>query len=663
VINETAKNDYLSLISKLDGPVLVTGAGGFIGSALFKSLLAVRSDVYGVARKQSWRLSNVEGGQTHFINLENPSELINCLNEIKPRTIFNLSAHGAYPDQNSFESIVRINLNSTKWIADWCSSNQCGLVHAGTSSEYGTNCTAPSEMDSCKPNSAYAVTKLAATQILELLCDSSKLAVTVLRLYSVYGPMEEPRRLIPTLIRLGQRSELPPFSPREVTRDFVFIDDVVNAFIVSAVSQIGTTGFRIFNICTGEATSMEQVANLTRELFQIEDEPIFGPALRRWDLSKWFGNPSLANQEMNWYAQSNFLDGLKKTYDWYSIENNAVLLESNFNVSASSLDKKKISAIIACYKDAQAIPHMHSRLVKIFNKIDVDYEVIFVNDCSPDNTMEVIEEISRFDSKVIGISHSRNFGSQAAFVSGMNISTGDACVLLDGDLQDPPELIEDFVANWEKGFDVVFGQRIGREAPMLMRFAYKAFYRVLAKVSTFVVPLDAGDFSLMSRRVVDQLLMMPERELFLRAARAYVGHRQIGISYVRPERMFGTSTNNLKRNFGWAMRGIIAVGRAPLNLVTFLGSCLFGLSLLAIIGQVLIRIFEPSVTPPGLTSVLTIITFFGSINLLALSIIGSYVGRILDESKRRPRFIAEKFTSNGRTHDYDQIDTGVSTKT
>ena len=129
------------------------------------------------------------------------------------------------------------------------------------------------------------------------------------------------------------------------------------------------------------------------------------------------------------------------------------MLEIDFNTSASSLDKKKLSAIIACYKDAQAIPFMHRRLVDTFKKLDVDYEIIFVNDCSPDNTMEVIEEISKFDPKVIGISHSRNFGSQAAFMSGMNISTGDACVLLDGDLQDPPELIEDFVKNWEKGFE------------------------------------------------------------------------------------------------------------------------------------------------------------------------------------------------------------------
>lgn len=653
---ETIQSGYSKQILNLDGPILVTGAGGFIGAALLKALLAVRSDVYGIVRKPNWRLFDVEPIQLRFINLENSSELNSCLSEVKPRTIFNLSAHGAYPDQNNFESITRINLSSTKWLADWCSLNQCGLIHAGTSSEYGTNCSAPSEVDICRPNSAYAVTKLAATQMLELVCGSSNLSATVLRLYSVYGPMEEPKRLIPTLIRLGRQGQLPPFSPKEVTRDFVYIDDVVNAFIVSAITQIGIPGFRVFNICSGDAVSMEQVANVARTLFGVKEEPVFGPALRQWDLSKWYGNPSRAKEEMKWQSQTKFADGLKKTLAWYEIEENCDFLDVDFNAAGSTLDKKKISAIIACYKDAQAIPFMYRRLVDTFKKLDVDYEIIFVNDCSPDNTIEVIEEVSKADPKVIGISHSRNFGSQAVFMSGMNISTGDACVLLDGDLQDPPELIEGFVEHWEKGFDVVYGRRIGREAPLLMRFSYKAFYRVLAKVSTFVVPLDAGDFSLMSRRVVNQLLKMPERELFLRAARAYVGHKQIGISYVRPERMFGTSTNNLKRNFGWAMRGIVAVGRAPLSLVTAMGTLLFGLSLTAIVIQIAIRFVDPSLSPPGFASVLTISTFFGSINLLAISIIGAYVGRNLDESKGRPRFIAEKITTNGRTRDFDQVD-------
>src|SRR5258706_9912027 len=148
---------------------------------------------------------------------------------------------------------------------------------------------------------------------------------------------------------------------------------------------------------------------------------------------------------------------------------------------------------------------MYERLKAVFAKLNVDYEIIFVNDCSPDETEEVIRAISRNDRRVMGVSHSRNFGSQSAFRSGMELATKNSCVLLDGDLQDPPELIEQFVAQWRQGNDVVYGRRVKREAPLLMQWAYKAFYRVFDRFSFVRIPHDAGDFSLMDKRVVQAL--------------------------------------------------------------------------------------------------------------------------------------------------------------
>jgi dolichol-phosphate mannosyltransferase len=650
------KNALFASISKLDGPIVVTGAGGFIGSNLVSALSKQRADIYSLARRRNWRLSALDNLNLKIINLENKQELINYLNQIRPRTVFNLAAHGAYHDQSNVDSMTTVNFSCARWIADWCADNQCGLVQAGTSSEYGTNCAGPKETDICQPNSAYAVTKLAATQAIELTCRSSPLSATVLRLYSVYGPMEEPKRLIPTLIRSGYKKELPPFSPRDVTRDDVYIDDTIEALVLAAVSQVGKAGFRIFNVCSGTATSLEQVATIAKEHFQLGSEPSFGPKLRSWDLEKWFGNPENALKTLGWSAETSFAEGFKQTEEWYRSDENRSFLDTQLDSGLPSQDRKKISAIIACYKDSDAIPEMYKRLVDVFTKINVDYEIIFVNDCSPDNSLHVIENISSSNLKVSGITHSRNFGSQAAFLSGMSIATGDACVLLDGDLQDPPELIEKFVEQWDVGFDVVFGRRVGREAPILMNLGYKAFYRLLAKLSTFEVPLDAGDFSLVTKKVVNQILRMPERELFLRANRAFVGHRQCGIDYVRPERKFGKSTNNLRRNIGWAFKGVVAVGRAPLSLVSIIGATMFGLSLVAIVGQLLIRIVYPNLSPPGFASTLTAITFFGAINLLGISIIGSYVGRILDESKRRPRFITATRTVGGRTEVFDRVD-------
>ena len=218
----------------------------------------------------------------------------------------------------------------------------------------------------------------------------------------------------------------------------------------------------------------------------------------------------------------------------------------------------------------------------------------------------MIRNISRNDRRVIGISHSRNFGSQAAFVSGMRIATKNSCVLLDGDLQDPPELIEQFVTEWRKGHDVVYGRRVKREAPWFMQFAYKAFYRVFDWFSFIRIPHDAGDFSLMDKRVVQSLLAFPERDIFLRGCRAFAGFKQTGVDYIRPERMFGRSTNNLIKNLGWAKKGILSFSNTPLNMLSFTGTVLLFLSLLLLVGQAVARLLFPESVPPGVTTLLLV---------------------------------------------------------
>ena len=273
-----------------------------------------------------------------------------------------------------------------------------------------------------------------------------------------------------------------------------------------------------------------------------------------------------------------------------------------------------MSAIIACYKDNQAIPVMYERLKATFSKLNVDYEIIFVNDCSPDDSEEVIRAISRNDRRVLGITHSRNFGSQAAFVSGMALASKNSCVLLDGDLQDPPEMIEQLVAQWRTGYDVVYGRRVKREATLFMQFSYKAFYRIFDYFSYISVPHDAGDFSLMDKRVVQAMLQFPERDIFLRGVRAFAGFRQVGVDYVRPERMFGRSTNSLLKNIGWAKKGILSFSNTPLNMLSFAGAALLVLALALMLLQILGRLLFPDLIG-GLTTVLLAIVFFGSLHL------------------------------------------------
>ena len=308
----------------------------------------------------------------------------------------------------------------------------------------------------------------------------------------------------------------------------------------------------------------------------------------------------------------------------------------------------QVSAIIACYKDAQAIPIMHQRLTAVFTKLGIPYQIIFVNDGSPDNSQDVLAAIAAADPHTIVIRHARNFGSQSAFTSGMRIATGDAVVLLDGDLQDPPELIEDFVREWRKGFDVVYGIRVQRETTAFLRASYKLFYRLFRKLSYVSVPVDAGDFSLISRRVLDELNALPETNRFLRGLRAWVGFRQTGVPYVRPERMFGRTTNSLIKNIGWARRAIVSFSYVPIDLIAVFSFLVvlfaFGLA----VWQILFRLINPAGTPSGVSSIIVLMLFLGGVQLLCLAIIGSYLAQIYEEVKRRPPYIVESILNDPR---------------
>ena len=301
----------------------------------------------------------------------------------------------------------------------------------------------------------------------------------------------------------------------------------------------------------------------------------------------------------------------------------------------------KISAIIACYNDEAAIPVMAERLKTVFHKIGCDYEIIFVNDGSPDNSQAVLEELAAAEKRIKVITHSRNFSSQNAFTSGLKRTSGDACVLLDGDLQDPPELIEDFYQKWTEGYDVVYGIRVKREMPRLHEIGYKLFYRLFQKMSYIKVPLDSGDFSLLDRKVVHALNQLPERDRFIRGLRAWVGFKQTGVSYVRPKRPFGESTNNMLSNIRWAKKAIFSFSYQPLEFISVIAGVTSIVTALAIFYQIIMKILFPE-TPHGISTIITLSLFLGSIQLLCLSFIAEYIGKIFEETKQRPHMVVAK---------------------
>jgi len=634
---------------ELSGPILVLGASGFVGAHLLRALGEVRSDVFGTAsREPAWRLAALPPERTLTVDLLARGNLGSLLERVQPKTVLDCVAYGAYSFEQDIERMYQTNVILKQELIEALIARgvHC-YVHAGSSSEYGTRGAGPEESCASAPNSHYAVTKSAAAGLIFYAGRHRGLRCANLRLYSVYGPLEDRSRLIPTLIAEASAGRLPPFVEPETSRDFVYVEDVVRAFVQTALELKAEHYGESFNIGSGRKTTIRALAHLAREQFHLAAEPQFGAMPGRvWDLSEWYANPRRAADILDWRAQVSLEEGLARTARWYAQLEDVELYERASKKRA--LDPvHSVSAVIACYRDAQAIPLMAERLERTFAKLGIEYEIIFVNDGSPDDSEEIIRALSAANPHILGITHSRNFGSQAAFRSGMELAAKNAVVLMDGDLQDPPELIEELVARWREGFEVVYGVRVKREAAWYMQIAYKAFYRVFDYFSSVPIPHDAGDFSLIDRRVVHWLLACEERDLFLRGLRAYVGFKQTGVPYLRPERAFGRSTNSLLKNMGWAKKGIFAFSRTPLDVLTFCGSALVLVSIVLGLLQLLGKLFFPALAPRGITTVVLLIMFFGSFTLFAISLIGEYVAKIFEEVKARPTFIRRHLIRGG----------------
>jgi glycosyltransferase involved in cell wall biosynthesis len=302
----------------------------------------------------------------------------------------------------------------------------------------------------------------------------------------------------------------------------------------------------------------------------------------------------------------------------------------------------RLSAVIPCYCEAQSVPVMHERLTAVFQTLGVDYEIIFVDEGSPDRSPQVLAELAERDRRVTVVRHTRAFGSQSAFSSGMRLATGDAVILLDGDLQDPPELIPALVARWREGYEVVYGERVTREGPVLTNAARKIFYRLFQRLSYVTIPLDAGEFSLLDRSVVDAINALPETNRFVRGLRAFVGYRQVGVPYNRPERLFGRSSNNFLSNLGWARRAIVSFSYVPLDLIGWLALLITAASLTVAVAEVVLAIVLPGAAPKGFATIIVSILFMGGVQLLCLSVMGSYMAHIYEEVKGRPPYIVDR---------------------
>ncbi|MDP3026141.1 MAG: glycosyltransferase family 2 protein [Nanoarchaeota archaeon] len=315
------------------------------------------------------------------------------------------------------------------------------------------------------------------------------------------------------------------------------------------------------------------------------------------------------------------------------------------------LTSKKLSVVVVCYKDELNIIALYTRLTRVLKEITQDYEIIYINDASPDNSKSILENLALKDKRLTVITHSRNFGAQAGFTSGMVQSLGDAVIIMDGDLQDPPELIPEFVKKWLEGYKVVYGTRKTREKSMgkLNEWMYHQFYILFNKTSYVSMPLDAGEFSLMDKVVVDYINLLPERDRLIRGLRAWVGFKHIGIPYVRPERYDrrkSVSTRGFLSAFRWARKAIFSFSYKPLEWITYLALSITFLAFLGILYYIILYFIAGA--PQGFATLIVIILFFSAIQLLTLSVMGEYIGKIFEEVKLRPRYIIQEITNNHR---------------
>lgn len=317
---------------------------------------------------------------------------------------------------------------------------------------------------------------------------------------------------------------------------------------------------------------------------------------------------------------------------------------------------KKISVVIPMYYEEEVVDICYKRVVNNLKKLSdkYNYEIIFINDGSKDATLEILKKISSNDDNVKIISFSRNFGHQAAVTAGIRNVTGDAIIIMDADLQDPPELFEGMIEKWEEGYEVVYGKRKTREGESIFKLlTARMFYNTLNKLSEIEIPKDTGDFRLVDRKVIDVIATLPEHNKFLRGLFSWVGFNQYAYEYNRVNRVAGKTKYPFKKMFKLATDGILSFSAKPLKIVGAIGIFSVIVSIIILIYSIVSYMFKLNSLTPGWTSIMCTMTFIGGIILISLWMIGEYIARIYEESLGRPEYIIDELI-NFKGEEYEE---------
>ena len=306
------------------------------------------------------------------------------------------------------------------------------------------------------------------------------------------------------------------------------------------------------------------------------------------------------------------------------------------------------SVIVPAYNEEEVIGEFHSRLSAVLDALPLDAEILYVNDGSRDGTMELLDGLHQSDERVAVIDLSRNFGKEVAMSAGLDHARGDAVVIIDADLQDPPELITQFVEEWQQGYDVVYAKRMHRKGETLLKKGTAhLFYRVMQRLSDFPIPEDTGDYRLMSRRAVDALCQLTERHRFMKGLFAWIGYKQKAVLYNRDERYAGETKWNYLKLWNFAIEGITSFSNLPLKFASYVGGAIAMLAFLYGTYMIIETLLHGNPVP-GYPSLIVIVLFLGGVQLAAIGVLGEYVGRIFTESKRRPLYFVQEYRQRRR---------------
>jgi dolichol-phosphate mannosyltransferase len=319
----------------------------------------------------------------------------------------------------------------------------------------------------------------------------------------------------------------------------------------------------------------------------------------------------------------------------------------------------RYSLITPIYNEEETIPELYRRLGLVMDQMDGAVELIFVNDGSGDRSLQLLRELHQNDPRVCYVSLARNFGHQIAVTAGLNFAQGDAVVILDADLQDPPELIPDMLALWRQGYQVVYAQRVQRRREgWFKRLTAYTFYRILKQLADVEIPTDTGDFCLLDRQVVEVLNAMPERNRYLRGLRSWIGFSQTAIRFERDPRFAGEVKYTFQKSFALAVNGLVSFSKVPLRLSTYLGLFSAAIALVMAVLVLYWRFFVPQSPLTGMATIIVVVFFLGAVQLVSIGILGEYIGRIYEEVKGRPLYTLGEVA--GFTHASDRQSSPLS---